>query len=44
MLGARNEEPEEDAGGNIAVGRGADAISMSCDPTRKEQVACVDFG
>lgn len=43
MLGCRNEEPAEDPDGNIAVGRGAYAISLSCDPSHKEQGACVEL-
>jgi hypothetical protein len=43
MLGCRNEEPAEDPDGNVAVGRGAYAISIACDPVRKGRFACVEF-
>jgi hypothetical protein len=36
MLGCRNEELVDGPVGNIAVGRGAYAISTACDPLRKE--------
>ena len=43
VLGCRNEEHTDDPDGNTAVGREAYAITILCDPVRKEQTACVDF-